>query len=155
MKAFLTDTGRGAASPAPIGAYGVVGFISETSAVFDSASMNGQKAAIDAMAHRADLEVEAYLVELTPSRPVDPWTPAVRSLVLRARSGGLRAVVLDHVDRLAADRDDALLLAVTLAECGVRIIEAGHRASRSGAPDHAIRLPRRRRVDRGRAGVAS
>lgn len=87
-------------------------------------SLAEQKAIVDRAGQTAGLRIGAYVLELSRQPSAAPWGRATRDLVLRARAGGLEAMVLTHVDRFADDHEAALLAAVLLSERGVRILEA-------------------------------
>jgi hypothetical protein len=137
MEAQDLDPSQAASVFAPerrLGAHRVVGFISDTASSLDPGSIGIQKHGIDATADAAELIIEAYLIETGRPCPEDLFTPAIKDLLLRARTGCLDVIVLENVARLAPGRDEALLVAVLLAECGVRIVETvsdDHETARS------------------------
>lgn len=123
----------------------VVAYLSETSASFDGASLAGQKAAVDAAAASAGLVPGAYFVEVSPPPSDHPWGAAALDILLRARAGALDAVVLAGIERFAVERDSALLIAVHLAECGVRVVEAEVAVAPRALPPTPDRAAARRR----------
>ena len=120
-------------NPSVMGVRDVIGLLSDGLAVQGSASLDVQRAAIDAAAGTSGVVVTTYFMEMSRPVPGDLWPPAVRDILRLARAGSLAVLLLDRVDNLSHDRDAALLVAVLLGEFGVDIIETRRGASTVGA----------------------